>query len=226
MRTVSIWVSPPTSIPLSTPYSSPQRYVFCTTYSILSKIIGTHLSITALSKPIKVKETPSKNSEASASLTPPEKLVKPTKKTPKEVVDNDDEASDHSDTPPKMLSKKPSKKASSEKNISVWGERLCQSGRAPSEASETGRWWITPQPVSRPRVALHIALQSLFHRFFSLCRSPILNKHSGVGANCYHMSEWVHWVHACIWIEMGWVTLRKSLLAFILPLSKMQFSLY
>jgi len=112
MRTVSIWLSPPISIPLSTPYSSPQRYIFRTTYSIFSKIIGTHLSIMALSKPIKPKETPSESSEASASPTPPEKPVKPIKKTPKEVVDNDDVASDDSDTPPKKPFKKPSKKPS------------------------------------------------------------------------------------------------------------------
>jgi len=110
MRTVSIWLSPPISIPLSTPYSSPQRYIFRTTYSIFSKIIGTHLSIMALSKPIKPKETPSESLEASASPTPPEKPVKPIKKTPKKVVDNDDEASDDSNTPPKKPSKKQPKK--------------------------------------------------------------------------------------------------------------------
>jgi hypothetical protein len=76
-------------------------------------------------------------------------------------------------------------------------------GKAPSEPSATPQWRITPHPVSIPRVALHIALQSLFHRFFSLCRSPILIKHSGVGANCDHTWEWVHWVHACIWNAMG-----------------------
>ena len=114
----------------------------------------------------------------------------------------------------------------SAKNISVRAERLRQSGRAPSEPSETPRWGITPHPVSIPRVALHIALQSLFHRFFSLCRSRILNRHSGVGAKCDHTSEWVHWVHACIWIAMRWVTLRQSLLAFLLPVRKMQFSHY
>jgi len=112
MRTVSIWLSPPISILLSTPHSAPQRYVFCTTHLILSKIIRTHLSIMALSKPIKPKETPSESSEALTSLTPPEKLVKPTKNTSKEVVDNDDEASDDSNTPPKKPSQKPSKKSS------------------------------------------------------------------------------------------------------------------
>jgi len=48
----------------------------------------------------------------------------------------------------------------------------------------------------------------------------------GVVANCDHTSEWVHRVRACIWIAMGWVMLRKSLLAFLLPVCKMQFCLY
>jgi len=45
-------------------------------------------------------------------------------------------------------------------------------------------------------------------------------------ANCDHTSKWVHWVYVCIWIALRWVTLRKSLLAFLLPVRKMQFSLY
>jgi len=73
---------------------------------------------------------------------------------------------------------------------------------------------------------LHIALWLLFHCFFSICRYPILNDYSGVAANCYHTSEWVHWVSSCIGIAMGWVTPRKSLLAFLLPGQKIQFSLY
>jgi len=89
---------------------------------------------------------------------------------------------------------------SSANKISVWAEWLRQSGRTPSEPSETPRWRITPRPASRPRVASHIALRSPFRRFFSLCRTPILIKHSGVVVNCDHTSEWVHWV-------------RKSLLA-------------
>ena len=117
-------------------------------------------------------------------------------------------------------------RASSAKNISVQAEWLCQSGRAPSEPSETPRWRITPPTASIQRVAFHIALLSLFHWFFSFCRSPILNDHSGVVANCDHTSEWVHWVRACIGISMLWVTRRKSLLAFLLPAPKMQFSLY
>jgi hypothetical protein len=44
-------------------------------------------------------------------LTLPQKPVKLTKTmTPKKVVDNDDKASDDSDTPPKKPSKKPCKK--------------------------------------------------------------------------------------------------------------------
>jgi len=77
-----------------------------------------------------------------------------------------------------------------------------------------------------PPVALHIARLPRFLCFFSLCRAPILNEHSGVVANYDHTSEWVHWVRACIGIAMQWVTLRKSLLAFLLPVRKMQFSLY
>ena len=104
----------------------------------------------------------------------------------------------------------------SAKNISIRAEWLRQSGRAPSEPSERPRWQITPRPASIPRVALHIAHRSPFRRFFSLCRSRILNKHSGVVANCDHTSEWVHWVHAWIGIAMQRVTLRKSVLAFLL----------
>ena len=84
---------------------------------------------------------------------------------------------------------------SSAKNISVRAEWLRQSGRAPSEPSETPRWQTTPRPAPTRRVALHIALRSQFRRFFSLCRYPIVNEHCGVVANCDHTSEWVHWVH-------------------------------
>ena len=91
----------------------------------------------------------------------------------------------------------------SAKNISVRAEWLRQSGRAPSEPSETPRWRTTQRPASIRRVALHIALRSPFCHFFSPCRSAILNKHSGVVANCVYTSEWVHWVHACIRIAMG-----------------------
>jgi len=77
-----------------------------------------------------------------------------------------------------------------------------------------------------PRVTLHINLHSQFPRFFSLCCSPIVHVHSGIVANCDYTSEWVHCVRAWIGIAMLWVTLQKSLLMFLLPASKMQFSLY
>ena len=64
--------------------------------------------------------------------------------------------------------------ATSAKTISVRAEWLHQSGRAPAEQSETPRWQITPHPETVPRVALHIALQSQFCRFFSLCLYPIV----------------------------------------------------
>jgi hypothetical protein len=73
----------------------------------------------------------------------------------------------------------------------------------------------TPHPVSMPWVVLHIALQSLFRGYFSLCRSPILNEHCGVEGSCDHTSEWIHWVHACIGIEIPGVMPRKCLLGFL-----------
>ena len=103
-------------------------------------------------------------------------------------------------------------------------EWLRQSGRAPSEPSEAPQRGITLRPALMQRIALYIALQSLLHHFFVLCQSPILNEYSGIVANCDHTSEWVHWVRACIRIPMHWVTLRKSLLAFLLPACKIQFS--
>jgi len=69
------------------------------------------------------------------------------------------------------------KGSTSAKNISVWAEWLRQSGRAPSEPSETPRWQTTPRPAPIRRVALHIALRSRFRRLFSLCRYPIVNEH-------------------------------------------------
>jgi len=95
-----------------------------------------------------------------------------------------------------------SQKATSAKNISVQVEWLRQSGRGPSGPSETSRWQLTPRPVPIRRVVLHIALSLWFHRLFSFCQPPILNKHSGVVANCDHTSEWVYWVRACIGIAM------------------------
>jgi hypothetical protein len=87
----------------------------------------------------------------------------------------------------------------SAKNTFVRGEWLRQSGRAPSEPSETPWRRITPCPASVLRFVLYSTLRSPFRRFFSFCRSPI---HSGVVASCDHTSEWVHWVHACIGIAM------------------------
>jgi hypothetical protein len=69
-------------------------------------------------------------------------------------------------------------------------------------------------------------MQSLFHNCFLLCQSPMLNEHSGAMAKCEQMSEWIHWVLACIGIAVGWVTMGKSLLAFLRLSRKVQFSLY
>jgi hypothetical protein len=95
-----------------------------------------------------------------------------------------------------------------------------------SEPSETPRWRINLRLASIQRVALYIALRSLSYCLFAFCRSPILNDHSGIVANCDNTSKWVHWVRACIGIAMRWVTLRIFLLAFLLHQRKMQFSLY
>jgi len=102
-----------------------------------------------------------------------------------------------------VLKRVEGREKTSAKNISVQAEWLRQSGRAPSERSETPRRTMTPRQVSIQHVTLHIALRSPFRHFFSLCRSPIFNKHSGAVANCDHPSEWVHWVHICIGIAIG-----------------------
>jgi len=102
------------------------------------------------------------------------------------------------------------------KIISVWAEWQCQSGQALSESSETPPWQITGCAASIARVALHIALRLQVCRFFSPCRSPMLNKHSCLVANCGHMSELVHWVLTCIRIAMQWVKMQTSLLTFLL----------
>jgi hypothetical protein len=112
------------------------------------------------------------------------------------------------------------------KNISIKAEWLRQSGRASSELSVTPWCGISPRLASTPCVMLHIALPLPFHRLFSLCWSHILKERSGVVAKCDHTSEWVHCVHACIGIAMQWVTLRKSLLTFLLPPPQMRFSQY
>jgi hypothetical protein len=76
------------------------------------------------------------------------------------------------------------------KNISIRAEWLRQSGRAPSEPWDTPRWRITLRPASIQCVAFHIALWSLFHSFFSFCRSPILNDHSGVVVTVSIRQNW------------------------------------
>jgi len=114
----------------------------------------------------------------------------------------------------------------SAKKYYVRAKWLRQSGRAPSEPSETPWWRITPHPASIHRVTLYIALRLLFHCLFAFCQSLILNDHSRLVANCDHTSEWVHRVRVSIMIGMRWVTLQISLLAFLLPARKMQFSLY
>jgi hypothetical protein len=46
---------------------------------------------------------------------------------------------------------------------------------------------------------------------------------------CHHLWPYirmVHWIRASIMIAMQWVMLRKTLLAFLLPARKMQFSFY
>jgi hypothetical protein len=68
----------------------------------------------------------------------------------------------------------------SAKNNSVQVEGLRLSGGSQSEPSETSRWWLTPHPAPRPRVALYIALPWQFHRVFSLSSSTIPNEHSDV----------------------------------------------
>ena len=112
------------------------------------------------------------------------------------------------------------------KKYSIRVEWLHQSGRALSEPLETPQWRITLRPAWIQCVALYIALRSLFHCLFGFCQSPVVNDHSGVVANCENTSEWVHWVRTCIGIAMRWVTLRISLLTFLLPARKMQFSLH
>jgi hypothetical protein len=91
---------------------------------------------------------------------------------------------------------------------------------------ETPRWGITWRPASIPPVVLHIALRSLCHCFFLLCRSPILKEHSNIVPSCDNASERVRSVCACIGIAMQWVTWQKSLLSFFLLVRKMHFSLY
>jgi hypothetical protein len=94
-------------------------------------------------------------------------------------------------------------------SIDISKKHFCRGGMAPSEwmrsvraVRETPVADYSMPGVNATRVTLHIALRSLFLRFFSLCRSPNLIKHSGVVVNCDHTSECVHWVHASIGIAM------------------------
>jgi len=88
--------------------------------------------------------------------------------------------------------------SSSAKNYSVRAEWLHQSGRGLSELSETRRWRLIPRRASIPCVVLHIALPLLFHRFFSLCRSPISNEHSGIDGQLWP------------YVGMGWLGTRLN----------------
>jgi len=109
---------------------------------------------------------------------------------------------------------------------------ICPGGIAPSEWMHSVRA-IRDTPVADYSVS---SVKSMSHvpshpqitvsRCFSFCRSPISIDHSGGVANCDHTSEWVHWGRACIRIAMRWVTLRQSLLAFLLSARKIQFTLY
>jgi len=115
---------------------------------------------------------------------------------------------------------------SSVKKNSVQTERHCRSVCPPADLSETHWWRITPHLASVQHVGLHSALWSLLHRFFVVWLSPSSNDHSGVVANCDHMSECGHLLCACIGIEMRWVTQWKSLLGFLLSAHEVQFCLH
>jgi hypothetical protein len=103
---------------------------------------------------------------------------------------------------------------------------------APSEWTHSARGfrdalvadYSAPGVTSTRRIPYHPLIAVL--PFLLVLSVSYLNDHSGVVANCDFMSEWVHWVRACIGIAMQWVTLRKSRLAFHLPAHKMKFSLY
>jgi len=114
----------------------------------------------------------------------------------------------------------------SAKNIWIQVKWLRQSGCALSKPSETLRWRNTPHPASIPLIALHLALRLQFHHLFSLSQVPIFSEHSGIMAICDNTLEWVHWVRTAIGNALRCVTLRKSLLTFLLPVRKVQFSLY
>jgi len=93
--------------------------------------------------------------------------------------------------------------------IVIGKKHFCPGRLAGSEYSRsvipswTPQWRISPRPESMPHVASLIALRSLFRHFILLCQSSLVNKDSGIGANCDHTSECVHWEHACIRIAIG-----------------------
>jgi len=88
------------------------------------------------------------------------------------------------------------------KRISIRVESLSRNWCALSPPWETPLWRMTPRLVSIQLIAVFINLWSLFHHFFSFCRSPVLNDHSGDVANCDHTSEWIDCVHMWIGIWM------------------------
>jgi len=69
------------------------------------------------------------------------------------------------------------------KHINISKKHFHPGGMAPSEWTHSIRairdtqWQTTLRPVLIRRIALHIALQSRFCRFFSLCWYPIVNEH-------------------------------------------------
>jgi len=111
------------------------------------------------------------------------------------------------------------------KRISYQVEWLRRSRCAPLQPREIPWWRITSHLVSIHCVALHIGFRLPSHHVFPHCWSPFLIEHCGIAANCDHMSQRVHWVHACIGIATGWVALRNISLAFLPPVCKIQFSL-
>jgi len=95
-------------------------------------------------------------------------------------------------------------------------------GMAPSECTRSVRAvrdtpvadYSAPGVKNTRGVTYHLPIADL--PFLLALSVPSSNQNSGVVANCDHTSDWVHWVHACIGIAMPWVTLRKSLLMFLL----------
>jgi len=103
---------------------------------------------------------------------------------------------------------------------------LHQSRFTPEVVSETSRQRITPCKALRRCVTLYFALQLQCQQFSSCCWSPNFNETSAVVANSDHTSELVHCVHAWITIAIQWIIGAKSLLALLLLVRKVQFSLF